>query len=1273
MSVVFKRSLNWAWLSVAAIAVLLAVLVTLLRFGAPWLASWQQQWMNNWFTEQRLELTVGSLGLTWQDYGPVLVMKEVSVHRGGQPTITLRRALVDVQLWQSLRQWRPILNELTLEGLRLPIALDAKDASSADTPFDWSGLRHFVLEGVEQFSLQDAQLLLNHGEQALLQLQLPDWHWHNQTDRHQGQGLLALGEQGGEQAEQLLQVRSQFSGTSQRLDGQVYVQADGVDASPILAKIRPDDTQVSAELNFELWLEWQQGQLSAGILDLGENRFGWGEQHQVAIKGGRLQWQPTTAGWQLASKDVDISVDQESWPSWHLQVERQGDHLQGSLDKLTFTDLALLAQWGESFLPTTAAQLAGIAPRGQLSDLYFSADATGKNWHWQGQLQEVSTQAFGWVPATQGLSGHFVLAPESGELSMAQAEPADWVFEQGFRGPWPLEKLSATLNWQQQAGNNWLLWSDELAIASQDLTLDGWFSLLLPPDSTPVLSASARVDVLRAGQAYRYFPEPLLGSALVDYLQGAIVAGQAKGAEVLWYGPLDAFPYQDNSGIFQARVPLRKAQFRFDPDWLPLTDLSLDLLFENDGLYMTGEQGRLGKVNASQIAAEIVPLDEDSTLKLKANIKGQGEAVSDYLQHSPLASSVGVTLEQLQITGPLQAGLALSIPLNGDPLAVTGQVDFVKNKVRVSALDLPLTNVSGRLLFDEQHTQFNDLKASWLSQPLALTYIGKDTDLGYEVELGIKGQIQAASWRHLHPALQPLAGAAEWRGQLQLSLPDTGPLHYDFSADSSLTGLSSALPPPFNKSRAARLASTLSAKGDAEQASLTLQVGEHLRSAAKLSFTEQGARVDQLWLTGGANVKTHSPRPPLDIALRVPEMVVDDWLALLADVPASSLNGPTEANKAPPAIYWPLEYRVAVHASRAQLWQQRLNQLHLLLTPNNDGQSQLSIDAEQAQGKLTFGASQPIKAHFSRLWLSGDLAAPSTPSASSPNEITLHPSQVPALDFRCDDCRWQQLGLGKLAFQLQPLVGENGLQLQQFSLDGPLIKAKASGQWLQQNSVDISRLEWHSTSPSLQRLWQAFGKESPFSETRAELGGKMRWLDAPWRPELASMTGELAVDSGSGVLRELNTKGAGLLSVLSLESVMRRLRLDFRDVFAQGFYFDGISASAQLQDGRLSNDDLLIKGAAGDLRGHGQLNFASEQLNYQLELTPHVTGNLPAIAAFAATPVAGLYVFALSKALGPVVDVFTRIRYQVTGSINEPVITELGRDQESITLPDDAE
>ncbi|WP_298720969.1 YhdP family protein [uncultured Oceanisphaera sp.] len=1257
--------MSWAWLGLAATAVLLAVLVTLLRFGSPWLAGWQQQWLDRLSSEQHLTLEVGRLGLSWQDYGPVLVVNEVSLHPQDAPAITLRRALVSVQLWQSLRQWRPVLNELTLDGLRLPLNLSGEQ--NAVQPPDLSWLPQLALEGVERFSLNDALLVVTTPQQDLFELHLPALHWQNAPGLHQGRGRLGFGPD----AEQQVRLSSRFTGPVDRLDGGIYLHADDVDASVVLSRIRPADSSVSADLDFELWLEWQQGRLSAGVLELGENRLRWGDDHQVLVDGGRLQWQPTDAGWQLASSDVDISVDGDAWPSWSLQLDRQQDRLHGYLDRLTFTDLALLAQWGESFWPTSARQLAGIAPRGHLANLYFSSAASGDDWRWQGELEDVSTSAFEWTPQTRGLNGDFLLAADHGQLSLNQQAAADWVYDGAFREPWPMQRLSTGLRWQKQP-DGWLLWSDELEVNTADLALQGWFSLQLPSRGAPLLSTSARVNVLRAERAFSYFPEPLMGSRLVNYLQGAIRGGQAEGAEVLWYGRLTGFPYHDDSGIFQARVPLRQAEFRFDPHWQPLTDLSLDLLFENDGLYMRGPEGRLGAVNARAIDARIVPLNKAAKLELSADIAGAGEAVTAYLQDSALAASVGTTLEQVQVTGPLTGRLALAIPLHGGPVAVAGQVDFARNRVRVKPLDLPLDQVSGRLLFDERQTRFEGMEANWNGQPLQLDYRGQQTAAGYEVGIDMRGRLQAAALARAYPPLQALDGAADWRGKLKLTLAEGGKLDYRFQADSALQGLTSRLPSPLNKAGNQAWPSQLELTGDGQQARIELTLGEQIRGLAGVGFGPNGARVQRLWLSAGAGVQPTLPRAPLDIAVRVADLPLDDWLVLLRDAqPASSRSNASLPPGASPRITWPTSYRVSVQASRARLWQYPLNQLRLSIGPAERQRQQLNVTAEQADGTLSWGDNQPVQAQFRRLWLTPNASAPSAvstvKSAAVPDGVT--PGRLPAVQFRCDDCRWQQLALGKVAFELRPQPEQNGMQLTELSLDGPLLQARAHGQWLQHQSGNLSRLEWQSSTSSLQRLWQALGKESPFSETPARLEGQLRWLDVPWRPDLASLNGQLKADTDAGVLREVNDRGAGLLSVLSMESVLRRLRLDFRDVFEQGFYFDRISASGALHNGVLQNDDLALDGAAGNLRGGGRVDLAAELLDYRLEFTPNLTGNLPVLAAFAVTPVTGLYVLALSKVLGPVVDVFTRIRYRVEGPLERPRVTELGRERKRVAVP----
>ncbi|PSJ46723.1 TIGR02099 family protein [Zobellella endophytica] len=1251
-----RRSLSWAWLGLAACAVVLALLVTLLRFGSPWLAHWQQQWFDRLLSDNRMTLEVGHLGLSWRDYGPVLVMNEVSLHRPDGPAVTLRRAHVDLHLWQSLRQWQPVLNELILDGLRLPLDLADRDAASGGRA-DLAALRDLALSGVRRFSLRDARFLLTTPEQALLELEIPALRWQNEPGLHQGQGRLGFGPE----AAQQFTFKGRFEGEQDRLDGAVYLQADGVDAGALIRRIRPDDDRVGAELSFELWLEWQQGRLSAGLLTLGENRLRWGEEHQVAVDGGRVQWQPTTDGWQLASREIDIRVDDEPWPSWRFQLDRREDRLHGYVDRLTFTDLALLAQWGEYYWPDASRQLSGIAPRGQLTNLSFSALPDGRDWRVSGELQDVSTGAYRWVPRTRGLDGRFVLSAAGGQLRLRQQQAADWVYDRAFRAPWPMRRLNTELRWRRQE-QGWRLWSEQLQVDTADVTLQGWFSLQWSERESPLLSASAQVDLHRAERAFVYFPEPLMGRALVDYLQGAIGGGQAENAEVLWYGRLNGFPYREQPGIFQARVPLRDAEFRFDPHWQPLTGLSLDLLFENDGLTMTGPAGRLGEVDASAIEASIVPLTAAASLRLSAGISGDGQAVTRYLQQSPLADSVGQTLAQVQVAGPLSGSLTLDVPLAGGKVGVDGRVDFDQSRVRISPLDLPLDGVTGRLLFDDSQTRFAGMRADWAGHPLTLDYQGQAEGGGYQVRLDMRGRALAEALGRQLPSLQALDGAADWRGQLRLTLDDEGGVDYRFTADSTLAGLASGLPAPLEKSAAEPLPARLQLDGNRQQAELGLTLGPEIRGQARLAFGADGARVERLWLDAGE--PSHpEPRAPLDIALRTTTLRLDDWLAWLGTGWAPVAGAPV----APRRLRWPETYRVSVQASRARLWRQPLHQLRLALGPDEFGGHRIRVQAEEAEGELRWHAGQPWQADFSRLWLAPEPAAETTPSSGPERHI--NPAQVPALRFACADCRWHELALGRVAVRLEP--EPDGVRLAELTLDGPLLQARAHGQWLQHQSGNLSRLEWQGGTPSVQRLWEGLGRSSPFSETSASLEGQLRWLDLPWRPDRQSLNGTLAVETGAGVITELNDRGAGLLSVLSMESVLRRLRLDFRDVFEEGFYFDRIGVSGEITEGVLRSDDFTLDGAAGDLRGRGQVDLAAERIDYQFEFTPHLTGNLPVLAAFAVTPVTGLYVLALSKVLGPVVDVFTRIRYRVNGPLEQPQVTELGREQGRISLPGD--
>ena len=75
--------------------------------------------------------------------------------------------------------------------------------------------------------------------------------------------------------------------------------------------------------------------------------------------------------------------------------------------------------------------------------------------------------------------------------------------------------------------------------------------------------------------------------------------------------------------------------------------------------------------------------------------------------------------------------------------------------------------------------------------------------------------------------------------------------------------------------------------------------------------------------------------------------------------------------------------------------------------------------------------------------------------------------------------------------------------------------------------------------------------------------GRLEWRGAPLSPHYPSMQGQLHVDVGAGQFLKADPGAAKLLGVLSLQSLPRRLTLDFRDLFSAGFAFDFVRGDVE--------------------------------------------------------------------------------------------------------------
>jgi uncharacterized protein YhdP len=138
--------------------------------------------------------------------------------------------------------------------------------------------------------------------------------------------------------------------------------------------------------------------------------------------------------------------------------------------------------------------------------------------------------------------------------------------------------------------------------------------------------------------------------------------------------------------------------------------------------------------------------------------------------------------------------------------------------------------------------------------------------------------------------------------------------------------------------------------------------------------------------------------------------------------------------------------------------------------------------------------------------------------------------------------------------------------------------------------------------------------------------------------------------------------GAGrLVGVLSLQSLPRRINLDFRDVFSQGFAFDEIVGQVHLERGIAYTKDLRMNGPAAKVSMSGLVSLAQETQSLALKIEPRLEDTVAVAGAILGGPAVGLGTLLANKMLKNPIGQAVGFEYTVSGTWKEPVITKVPR------------
>jgi uncharacterized protein YhdP len=192
-------------------------------------------------------------------------------------------------------------------------------------------------------------------------------------------------------------------------------------------------------------------------------------------------------------------------------------------------------------------------------------------------------------------------------------------------------------------------------------------------------------------------------------------------------------------------------------------------------------------------------------------------------------------------------------------------------------------------------------------------------------------------------------------------------------------------------------------------------------------------------------------------------------------------------------------------------------------------------------------------------------------------------------------------------------------------------------------------------------LLKRFGMPGVIRRGKGKLEGQVAWVGSPLSLNYPTMSGQFNVNIESGQFVKADPGIAKLLGVLSLQSLPRRLTLDFRDVFSEGFAFDFVRGDVNINQGLAHTNNLQMRGVNAAVLMEGSADIARETQNIKVVVVPEINAGTASLIATVINPAIGLGSFLAQMFLRkPLIEAATQ-EFHIDGTWADPKITKIDR------------
>lgn len=1095
--------------------------------------------------------------------------------------------------------------------------------------------------------------------------------------------------------------------------GSVYAQLPQLDLAPMASQLQalaPMGHWKAGQGWARLWVDVDQGKLRNPTLDLALNNLQWQASGQQAIAdvseiAGRVHWQDWIdgVGHVLRTEDVRITMaDGEAWTSGKMRLawRNEGELFAkaGEL-QLDTVSLGVLTRLTEH-MPLHAnlrEALRQAQPHGQLLGLdlrWFDAHTPGLQFTAKGHIKDLELQSSApnsppqawWWPGAQAAQVQFLVNEHGGQAEVEVTDGSlslvDWLEEPRIG----LHKLKGEVSWAQQ-DQRWVLTIQQAQL--QNEFAQGEFGLTWKQGSSaqPLghLDLQVQVQKLEAKSLHRYLPKAMDAQARY-YLRDAIGAGQFTKAQVTMQGSLDNFPFvKASEGVFTVNAPFQQASFQYVPGpaatpfgkrdplvWPALQQMAGELQINRNRLSVKSQAARIGAGGLLQVPKLEVQINDlsDILIEVQAQLKGNLSDALQMVNNAPLADKVGRYLGEVTANGVAEHQINLSLPLNNLALSrVQGTVALAGNDVQWSPSLPRFYKARGTVHYNDAGVSAHGVRMRFMGGDAkldgALRFFDSDTE--GPSRLSLQGNISADALRQapelsgLNAMTTAMHGSTQYVASLGLQ---QGQVVY--SVSSNLQGMGLDLPAPMDKPKDAlwplRIDSEVlrtSGKGSPNMSRFQASLAQVL----SLNFVHDGGSTLPKVLQGQIQVgQVLGSKAPADnsvvLQVRHPQVNVDDWQQALG--PWLGDDGPRAGPLRHP---WQAYLPTRVEINTAEMtW---LGRSFHAVQATADKQAKtwrIQAKATELQGNAEYrpgdnGEGARLVARLSHL------KVPPSVLEEVESAMADSPKDMPALDIVVDNLELRGIDMGRAeidGFARTSATGSREWVLNKLNLTMPEASFVSKGQWGGPGNAAAKRsqLDFTLQIQDSGDLLERFGYKGAIRNGKGRMIGQVGWQGSPFSPDYKTMSGQFNVNIERGQFLKAEPGVSRLLGVLSLQSLPRRLMLDFSDVFSEGFAFDFVRGDVFIQQSIASTTNLQMKGVSAAVLMEGSADIQRETQDIKVVMVPELNAGTASLFYSAINPVVGITSFLAQYFLRrPLIKSATQ-EFRVQGSWKEPKVTK---------------